>query len=77
MIMICFSLFFIVGGILYLFWPEEVRDWTLKSYAKAGFTKPVLMQKIMFTRGYIISFRIGGGIAIIAGCFLLLMWLRR
>src|SRR6266702_1950082 len=72
--MICVSLFFLVAGILFLFWPEEVRDWILKSYVQAGFTKPVLMQKLMFARIYIFSFRVGGGMAIIVGG--LLIWLK-
>ena len=74
MVIICVPLFFLVAGILFLFWPEEVRDWILKSYFQSGYTKPVLTQKLLFTRGYIISYKVGGGVAIIVGC--LLMWLK-
>jgi len=74
MIIICISLFFIGVGVLFLLRPEELRDWILKSYVKAGYTKPVPMQKLMFTRIYIFTFKVGGGMAIIVGC--LLLWLK-
>jgi hypothetical protein len=59
------AIFFFGAGLVFLLWPEEMRDWTLKSYTQAGFTKPVVMQKLMFTPGYILAFRVGGGISIV------------
>ncbi len=74
MVIICISLFFLGYGILFLFWPKEFNNWILKSYVQARFTKPVLMQKLMFTRIYIFALKVSGGIAIIVGC--LLLWLK-
>ena len=59
------AIFFLGAGLAFLLWPEEIRDWTLKSYARSGFTKPVVMQKLMFTPGYILAFRVGGVISIV------------
>ena len=70
---IVLSIFFFGSGMLFLFWPEELRDWTLKSYARAGLARPVFLQKLMFTRGYILAFRIGGAFAVIISC-LILFW---
>lgn len=70
------SIFFLVAGLIFLFWPEEMRDWILKSYAHAGFARPILMEKLMFTRGYILAFRVAGVIAIVISSFLVLLYAR-
>jgi hypothetical protein len=67
------SLFFVVAGLIFLFHPEELRDSVLGSYRRVGFARAVFLQRLMFTRGYIVAFRIAGGLAIIIGG--LLPWL--
>ncbi len=70
------SIFFLSAGLLFLVWPEELRDWVLKSYVHAGFAIPVFMRKLMFTPGYILAFRIGGVLAIAIGAMLFWLYLR-
>lgn len=66
------SVFFFGAGLLFLFWPEQMRDWLLKSYVKVGFTKPIFMQKMMFSAGSILAFRFAGILAILVSG--LLFW---
>ena len=70
-------IFFFAAGLVFLFWPDKIRGWSLKSRAKAGFKKPLFMQKLMFTRAYIVSFRVGGIISIGVSILLLLAYLRQ
>ena len=63
--------FFFCGGLIYLFRPKQLRDRALRSYYEIGVLDPALgSKKIMFTRTYIWSCRIGGVISIAVSAFL-------
>lgn len=66
--------FLLIVGFTFALWPEQFRDWLLKSYRWAGFTRRIWMQDLMFARSYILAYRIGGAIAI--GMAVVLIWLR-
>ena len=70
---ILLAAFFLTAGLLFLFWPERLRDTILKSYAQIDRTKPVPWQQVMFAPGYILSQRIGGVLSICVSLFLI--WL--
>ena len=63
------------AGLLFLIWPENIRDYTLRP-AKSGRKKFVIMPHIMFKKGYILSFRVGGAIAICIGVFFIITFLK-
>jgi hypothetical protein len=69
MVAIWASVFFIAAGMLFLFWPEQLRDWSLR-----GRTKPLPMERVMFTKTYIVSFRVGGAVSLIVGIGLIAWW---
>jgi len=69
MVAIWASVFFIATGMLFLFWPEQLRDWSLR-----GRHRPLPMEGVMFTKAYIVSFRVGGAVSLIAGIGLIAWW---
>ncbi len=72
---ILLAIFFLFAGLLFLFWPDALREWSLKSYPNAG-SITVLMRKLMFLPGYILAFRIAGVIAIVVSGLLIWFWLK-
>ena len=64
-------IFLFAAGLVFLVWPEQLRDWVLSTYKRAGFSRKVVMQDIMFTRGYVLAFRVAGAMSMIVGAALL------
>ena len=63
--------FLLWAGIQCSFRATAMRDKAIKAhYAKTGLDHPTGWQKVMFTRTYIWSFRIGGIVCIAASVFL-------
>jgi len=74
MLEILFALIFLSFGIIFLVWPEKVRDWSLNSPGQNHTSTHGGVRKLMFSRTYILSFRIGGGVSILIGLLLIVAW---
>jgi hypothetical protein len=66
------AIFFIAAGTVSVFWPDRLRDWSLNTSR----FRPLPMERLMFTKGYLVSFRVGGAISVLVGIALLgfLVW---
>ena len=62
------AIFFIVTGLISLFWSEAMRDYIFKNSFK-----PEWFKKILFNSGYIVLLRVIGFLSIVVGCYLI--WL--
>ena len=71
------AIFFFCAGLIFVFWPMELRDWILQSYVHMGFKEPLFMQKEMFTPSYILSFKVAGVLEIFVSGFLVCFYFRR
>lgn len=65
-VIFCVGIFFFVFGMLHLFWPDKMRKWSRIDEGKM----PESFRRIINTKGYYWSFRVGGFVSILASAAL-------
>ena len=77
-VLVLLCLFFFAVGVISLLWPEKIQEYALNLYTNAkGLAGWNPFLKWMQTSGYIVSLRLVGALAILAGLFALYDLVRR